>query len=578
MAFAARKILQGSEPRTAANETRGSREAEAAREASFRALKKMVEHQAIDRGRLIEFIFEQLALFSADDADIDAEVLNFTDNPECVPENLRVTCRRSNHIFQSPDYPENQYLNLTQSETASTAQGPSSDLRIEDYRAMTVASYLKKMFGSETFDKCAPMLSNSVLNGIVNVSHFVQLERADPADFRNVCRVEARKMDPIIDRALLNCGMMRFCGFVMPPNYYGIDFIVPFLMEDSEGHFSRPIYSFIAFQSKATRATVHAVAYKMAASEHLVRCPITAHVDESCCVSKQCTAFFTAEEMEFICKNQVTVLLSAKNDQQTESARTTVSLRESRFNNSYQAIDIDTVQNSLTPQNFELMEELSEERIQTNIETLIITRNGLIMRQYQNLIGKEIPYENATYAVYPKFDSRIDAPDYIITHYLNVQTTLQQMMWNLPTKKSLLCIAGQDLGCFQHLVGATGLAVLRELANLDSSNLHSVESIHRPIVQDSLLNGIFSPYSELNPLLRGIRGLNSVRDPLENYHNTIFTAVTWSESVKLAAVGPLEDEIGRNLSAFHLNAVDLRAREEERVTELQARNITGGHN
>ena len=274
------------------------------REKSFRALKKMLEDKAIDKGRIVEVIFEHMSLFAIDDVKMNSEPLEFSTEvqPE-LPDSIKNIIQKTSFILD---------------EKKKDANASYESERNTHYRVVSVQQYFSKLLKKELFlDHIKPMLHKSVLNGLVNVSHFIQLEQLLGDDFKGFYdeKVLVKLMKKVLDRSILKCGLLRTFGVVMPPNYTGIDFILPFLIDNPDKKFTRPLYSFIAFQSKASATNTADCAYKMAASLHLINCPHADHQTPQDCLKNNCDAGFTQAEIEEICANQVVVLLSAKNDE-----------------------------------------------------------------------------------------------------------------------------------------------------------------------------------------------------------------------------------------------------------------------
>ena len=268
----------------------------------------MLEDKAIDKGRIVEVVFEHLALFAIDDAESFSEKDSGKESPESSSEVGSVSGfpTEIDKIISNTSYILNENDQDQKSNVVSTT--------FPDYRVVTLNQYFSKFLKCLWFEMhVKPMLHKSVLNGLANISHFIQLENLLGEDFKGLYNKEL--LVKLMNRSILKCGIIRTFGVVMPPNYPGIDFLIPFLIDDSEKKFKRPLYSFIAFQSKASKTSTSDCAYKMAASLHLINCPHANHNTIEDCAKAKCAAGFTQEEIEEICAHQVVVLLSAKNDE-----------------------------------------------------------------------------------------------------------------------------------------------------------------------------------------------------------------------------------------------------------------------
>ena len=122
----------------------------------------------------------------------------------------------------------------------------------------TVSQFLIKLYGP-SFQPYLMLYPQSTLDGLVNASHFVKLP--------STSRLEKKKryalhlplpnelvtdtQRNIIDKALLRLGLIKQCGFSMPPNYFGIDAIIPVCLDQRNAK-GEPCYTFIAIQVKAS--------------------------------------------------------------------------------------------------------------------------------------------------------------------------------------------------------------------------------------------------------------------------------------------------------------------------------------
>jgi hypothetical protein len=532
LAFAARNLLSVKEER----------------EKSFRALKTMLEEKAIDKGRIVEVVFEHLALFAIDDAEmcpLQPDLASENESSQALPKTA-AECVRIDGI--------NKILSkklciLNEDDDQKSAE--VSNL-FPDYRIVTLKKYFTKLLKDEWFEtQVKPVLHESVLNGLLNVSHFVQLENLLEDDFKELYdkKIISKLLKKVIDRSNLKCGIIRTFGVVMPPGYPGIDFIIPFLIDDPDNKFRRPLYSFIAFQSKTSKTTTTDCAYKMAANLHLVNCPHSDHKTPDDCAKSNCIAGFTQEEIDEICAHQVVVLLTAKNDETNfeRRAKITVALKDYKINGpSKSNEDKDRI----------LSKKLE---IKNNCQS----RYGDYLSQVQNE-DSNIPITAISYPAFSKAAGH-ERPDFILTKVVNSQLNIQQMVWDSSEKdivtmeeqdskkppvflntrgpRTLTCIDIHDIWAFDHLLSKNTIAVILEMISMTNSNFHSVEPIHLPIVQNSMINGKFSPYHALNTQLNLIRGLKISVDPASNNKASEEFKNKWTSAIEACAKGPVQSKL-----------------------------------
>ncbi len=183
------------------------------------------------------------------------------------------------------------------------------------YHVTTVREVLLKHYG-ESISYQLKSFSKVVLDGLVNATHFVKLPSNPSFDANRKAgyslpvpnNVKGNGTRHYIDRSLLRLGLVRQCGFSMPPDYFGVDGIIPVCLNmlDSDG---RPIYTFIAIQVKRGERATTEHAFKMQARLHYINCPYidshsTTEPDENCphCVK--------SKGLDVIFGNQIALLVS----------------------------------------------------------------------------------------------------------------------------------------------------------------------------------------------------------------------------------------------------------------------------
>ena len=178
---------------------------------------------------------------------------------------------------------------------------------------MKVGSFLETLMGADNFERVKETFPLATLDGLMNASHFVSISRIEES-LKNEAQSLANANDFVSDKHRnvitmdrLRLALARQCGLIMPPNYYGIDAIIPVCLAteeviDPKGNVTikdvgregrendipydlydpnneneskknryRPIYSFLAIQYKSGRFDLDAIP-KMQARLHIVPC------------------------------------------------------------------------------------------------------------------------------------------------------------------------------------------------------------------------------------------------------------------------------------------------------------------
>lgn len=440
------------------------------RHLAFLALKKYIQGQAIDKGRIIEVIFEHLTLFAIDDA--TAEPLKKKD-AAVFPKSFQTLINCDGYILSlSPSVSNSSTTTTTSSEPSA-----NDNAIISNYRIVKVRNYLKMLVPEKALEKILPHISNSILEGYVNTTQFINLKRAKIGEFNNIngrsaCRDRGKT---VIDRALLISGLLRQCGFVMPPGYEGIDFIIPVLMESTD---KKPIYTFIAIQSKTSDTNEIKVLKKMTAFRHLVK---TTHLKD-CNNENSCKKHYSENELEEIFSNSLVIL------KQFEGRAP------------------------------ELGEEFktSERAKKTNNENVEESEN-------------EKPACPA-----PDSLKEMSFPDDKISFH--------EMTWSPKDsnpKQIMTCIVLHDLSAMEALVKPETLDVLRSIANYSPSSFDDVDPLHYAIVEDCCINGEFCEYPSFNKYIRELRGLNQLKVPIEEKIESLYSDFTISSSIRRCLEGGL---------------------------------------
>lgn len=519
------------------------------REIAFRALLEFLQKQAIDKGRIVETIFQHLTLFAIDDAPNMSEVMPqynmpdfvdplFSDNPATVPEYLQSLCEHKSHLLESQE--------------VSRIQEPRdySVSRLTNYTVRGVAAFLESFLYPDKFRKLLSMISVPILNGLVNCNHFINLERVKPEDFNGLININRRdSKQNIIDRSLLKCGLLRQCGFVLPEGYLAFDYIVPYLLHGT-GSSGRPIYSFIGFQSKSSQQTIHDCAVNMAANIHLLAKPND---------TEEPNAIFNDDEMSLIYKNQLVFLLSLNNTITAEP------LPGKKWNVS--------VKGQIIP---------AAKSTQINALNRLAIRdakNRILDRAYE-LCSTHLPTDRnlISVVVYPSFSKIKDSlqPEFIITNRIDSDISVQKMIWNSddPERiRTLTCIACQNVRKLSHLVTENSISIIKKIANYTASMFDDVDPFHLGVVQHSSIYGKFSNYHLCNPLLRRMRGLEAIKNPISDYFGNL-NATTMASSISRCITGPIDMQLPPILAlAQDIDNQDL----DQSMEEIDLVDLTSPH-
>lgn len=373
------------------------------------ALKEFLERGAVDKGRVVETLFEYITLFAIDDA---KSSIKLVDEPENVPAEFLPLSTCKSHILEIVEQQQPQETIDSEvkqiledfekkrcpKEEAAASQ-PSSVLprsiidsshkyseidyslsKSTHYSVKSVADYLRSLLGNDRYNSVAEMIDYNVRNGLVNCSHFLQLEKLRKGDFLGLENAPDQKSmkKNIIDKALLTYGIQRQCGFVMPPNYFGIDFLIPFVFKNKD---ARTIYSFIGIQSKTSQENIYVCAAKMSVNLHYCVCANSSHVQKGVdCFPKDrdqgkqremnknsCTCLEDYREM---CENQLSILLIAEEfSRKTSKACLDFALKETPLSTTTSISSVPSTSTSSTTTSTSTSSGLSTSTSSTSLAT-----------------------------------------------------------------------------------------------------------------------------------------------------------------------------------------------------------------
>jgi hypothetical protein len=588
------------------------------------ALKEFLSQRAIDKGRIVEALFEYLILFSIDDANMNISTMHDSPDAPQFPENIRIQltkcevflleCRKANFENARP-------------KTNPDRESSLMNFRKSNYRIITFESQLLSMLGERFSVDLGRIIKPATLNAFIGTTHFLQLEKARESDFTGISNfnasVDMARDRNVIDKALLKMGVLRQCGFTMPPNHFGIDFILPMVIKrpvDDEK--KDDLFSFVAVQSKSSKQSLVECAFKMSAVFHINRCPNKDHLKEFDCIENKCKAYMSLVDIKTILNDQVVILLSASGSS-NRTTNITVSLKGRKLPEKDKTNESKNVTSN--PAGTSTVKEQK-----TEAELIVEDSFKNFKSEMLEFVTSDSEREKIRAVSYPTYFNGVDSqlhPDIIITKNFEGLVTIQKMKWmcsdddeelealllkklskgtkctedlteatsqliinkgakSLNTgiirslmqaqeqaqttatpgtkriklgpliSRSLTCIAIHDIGLFEHLIGGkNGITLMREIFEFSLSNFQNIDPLHKPIIQNSVLNGTCSPYYELNPMLREIRGQSSSvpLNPLDNYSNR-FTYANLETSIKSCITGPVDKILPGIAENYYLDA------------------------
>jgi hypothetical protein len=274
--------------------------------ALFEVLRSNAEAVALDIGRYAEVFGAMIILRAIDKASNFAEASKQNDYTKLLDEIKGMTPDKFHSLWDNK-------TQLLESE-GNSSQGPESHsttyLRyFNEYKVVSVNDFLRTLIKSDKLNELG--IPEIILNGIVNANHFVTLTR-DNIGFRigtfNINPCDLPSADDriadcsrnVIDSALLRIGLLRQCGFALPTNYYGIDFILPVCLPTND-------LTFIGIQLKRSDADMSDDVFKMRSRLHLVKCP---NYCTEKCKSKKCDLCLSSESLLNIYANQLSFIIS----------------------------------------------------------------------------------------------------------------------------------------------------------------------------------------------------------------------------------------------------------------------------
>lgn len=454
------------------------------RHEAFKILLNFIEQRAVDKGRFTEVIFEQIVLYAIDDSStvVLAEPSEIVHN-----EAIRRICNASDFILEvqkEAGDPEQQ-----QPQPADVGED-----QFKYYHVVQIRTFLVSFFGGRVL-RFLRVIPQNILMSLANSSHFVTISR----DRKNVMESRFKLLRAntftsgcdIIDRALLKLGLMRQCGFVMPANYFGFDFGLPYVKENIAGR--RPIYSFIPFQVKAGDTSIHDAVVKMALQFHLCKC--LAHATGVECSAETCPARTSDSEFDIICRDQLAILLCGN-----------------------MSLDLRTGDDEA----FFYIKSNNAREFAKGVRTTheLFERNVRAIRKpFPSFSGsRSLKRANMT-------------PDVILFKSLSPTLAVEIMRWGDYT---LTCLISSQLDNFKHLIGARSINVARRIIDYDSVVFDDIDPIHLPSAMDAVFNSSFADFPDVDKQATFARGHIPTLNP-PGFALSHFTDVALQRSIKRSA-------------------------------------------
>ena len=279
----------------------------------FDILKNNTEALSLDIGRFAEVFGAMIILRAIDRTPNFARICHGHDYDQVLGEIKSLTPSKFHSIWEN----ETQLLGVPQHE-----KNFIRDTRyLKNYTVNNVGDFLRTLIKTDDLDKLG--IPKSILNGIINATHFVTIMRdnsgfkvgelsIEPSDLPSADKRISNNSRNIIDTALLKIGLLKQCGFAMPTNYYGLDFILPVCLENDD-------LTFIGIQIKRSDANMSEDVHKMRSRLHLVSC------QNDNCINSKCSDqhCLSSETLQNIHGNHLSLLLSLDDDDITKVTKFT---------------------------------------------------------------------------------------------------------------------------------------------------------------------------------------------------------------------------------------------------------------
>jgi hypothetical protein len=512
----------------------------------FDQLLNFIQGRPIDKGQLVESILFQILLLAVDNsekAENEHSDMAFSYPPEDAEfDNL---FRKNTFVFDSKP------LEATQSAADCRKIYPGLYQFFFFYHVTTVGSFLKSLFGPNKFDSFKHNIDKRMLNGLINVSHFVHLHRNFPIEKtfpgENIkanampC-ANSNKGTDMIDRALLRNFFIRQAGFVCPKNYYGLDGGIVVLLPRENSNDNDDIFSFIGLQMKSNLENVNNVISKMNINEHYVRC-CCSHPPDECLVS-DCKMRTTDADLEVIYDTCLTLYLSTERlssisdvvvnhnpiYQDGETIAEFIS-EEADNNEKSETENSEEIETEETEDNEIYMESSQEELYKPSLmsDSNDETAESLVSVKKRRIAHCSASERLEFIAAYE--NSNVQDEDYVKSVYINGDVEIFKL-------KNQTCISVKSLNGFSQdkFLSESLIKSIEEIIHYRESPFGSTDRFNFNSVADSVLNCSFASFPDVDRSIRADRGYSEIPFVDIDYEETLDSRL--EETVKEALIPP----------------------------------------
>ena len=520
----------------------------------FQALLHVIERIPVDKGRITEVVFSEILLRGIENAERIKTTSNA--NPTGASEVIKKIFSTKVFILEQSLEPEVNPSLLMESTLN------------QYYHVTTVESFIKTTFAGMFSNDAVKNIPDLLKGGLVNASQFIQLNRDFPYQavyydkdgqdeyfkgeknkkipFKNVYEElpdasgDLGKRCNIIDKAMLQLGLLRQCAYTMPEGYYGIDFIIPVAVKMGDDNNSRTFFSYISIQSKAGNADP---------IETLIKMNPNLHVQRNC---------FDDDEWEFLVENHLAIVVSAKNDADCSPDSLLCSIT-SEFRATGFCIDdkvkIADIVKELLPQfaneklngfkslkkpKYDTKKVESPEPLPNNPGSTIEASSGTksendvssAPREKRAHVKEIVPTTAIEVDIVPTTAMEVDEtsanksgnnsnvkvpqPQKFAAVHLSKDFNVSKMKWDNCT---MSCIWSNSVNVFETLLGDTATALAKQIIYHTRDIISIADPIQRKSIGYAMLNSRFAAYPNSDRLLRQIRGQNAIEPFLTNFRH-----------------------------------------------------------
>ncbi len=525
------------------------------RESAFEALFEFLQMRSIDKGRISETIMEHFILFAIDDVVKNPEYLaEFENEKYILSENSGTGNINIDKVFACSSF----ILDIKWSEDTGSVPPENmpptqEEVSHESYHVVSVVYFLKSLLTEKVFLSSLNYLPEfePLMNGYTNTSHFVNFEHDSKEILAKYFKMTPKSFT--VDRNLLKMGLIRGCGFVLTPGTYGLDFIIPVLL-DTKDDSRRPNYGFIGIQVKTSAGSFYSEAAKTSGSILIEKCLKR----PECIQGNHHSGCMSDLEYEEIVSNQLNFILCIDRDGITNRSKgdfysvrpalipviqVSSTQKRSRLekpidvrsDNDDEKGEVESLSNyedalgafgpemdvvdddeEIEKEKEEISEVTSKLADFSGIGKEIAKKESekLLRIKYAEGIAPKIwsgfESKTTTYFDYPVYKQLKESqkPDLLIKSVINDTLSIQNLFWDRGDGKShrLTCLICNDLNMFTHLASPKTVDVCKQIVVYVNSLFDDVDSLNLPAVIDSALHLEFSKFHQFNPELRALRG------------------------------------------------------------------------